>query len=104
MDSTYFSWRTSYERIGPFWVYGFSVDFYFPDHYMSRLKIDLEFGVQSLAVTIHWESGGSDYQTFSESLNYDLNSRRIDHITIWYSDNTPCPQFVYFDRIILVGL
>ncbi len=103
VDSTYFSWRTSSIRIGPFWVYGFSVDFYFPDLYMSRLKIDLSFGGQSCTVDIHWASGGSDYQTFSQSLDYDCNSKRIHHITIWYCDNTPCPLYVYFDRIILVG-
>lgn len=102
VDSLYFTWRTSYLYLPPYWLYGFSVDFYFPDHYISRLKVDLSFAGLTCRAIIHWFGGGSNSQYFSESLNYDCENRRIDHITIEYGVS-PCPAYVYFDRVILVG-
>jgi thermitase len=103
VDSLYFTWRTGYVRLYPFIFYGFSVNFYFPDHYMSRLKIELSFGGKTCKAKIYWFGGGSSVVSFSGSLNYDCNSQRIDHITISYFGG-PCPTYVYFDRVILVNL
>lgn len=103
VDSLYFTWRTDWRTFYPYTYSGFSVDFYFPNHFISRLKIDLSFWSITVRVRIFWFGGGSSSILFSESLNYDCNSQRIDHITISYLSSSS-PTYVYFDRVILVGL